>query len=79
METITRNVVSTSINTQQTPTIWRRMPITYVIGLTISIVLGLLTKKNNNLNPDPVTFKGLPERNTAPNSAIISPPDLSDS
>jgi hypothetical protein len=46
--------------------------------LAISIVLGLLTEKDNR-NPDPVTSKGLPERNTAPNSAIISPPDLSDS
>jgi hypothetical protein len=55
METITRNVVSTAINTQRTPTIWRRMSITYVIDLTMSIVLGLLTKKDN-LSPDPVTF-----------------------
>jgi hypothetical protein len=54
------------------------MPRSYAIGLTISIVLGLLIKKGNR-NPDPVIFKRLPERNTAPNSAIISPPDLSDS
>jgi hypothetical protein len=54
------------------------MSTTYVVGLTVSIVFGLLIKKDN-LNPDSVTFKGLSERNTAQNSAIISPPDLSDS
>jgi hypothetical protein len=54
------------------------MPTTYVIGLTISIVLGLLIKQDHR-NPGPVIFKGLPERNITPNSAIISPPDLSDS
>jgi ABC-type multidrug transport system ATPase subunit len=63
---------------KRTPTIWTRMFATYVIGLAISILLGLLISKDN-LNPDPVTFKDLPERNIAPNYAIISPTDLPDS
>jgi ABC-type multidrug transport system ATPase subunit len=62
---------------KRTPSIWTRMLITYLIGLGISILLGVLIARDN-LNPDPVTFKDLPDRNAPPNYAIVSPPELPD-
>jgi ABC-type multidrug transport system ATPase subunit len=63
---------------KRTPAMWTRMLTTYVIGLGISILLGVLIGRDN-LNPTPVTFKDLPQHNAEPNYAIIAPSDLPNS
>jgi ABC-type multidrug transport system ATPase subunit len=62
---------------KRTPAIWTRMLATYAVGLAISIIIGVLIGRNN-LDPDPLSFKDLPQQSGEPNYAIVVPPDLPD-